>query len=272
MGANAQVSHRSPADQSIPDEERLGRQRNAELLKGSFEISKTWIGIHPRLFASGEELDRIASGHREDPNRLAASLPAEQGAELTGPILPFEKGENAHRNAIYIARLAVAYRITRDERYHARLREWLPTFRSYVPPAMGSIGDIVGLNAGHMLLGFSIAYDVLKGQGDSKLEEALLDVVLRQGDRTFRDLISLRSFPYEQNHLVIPVCGLALAASLLADNHLPAKEWGIFSNNSAERWGLVGQVGEKREDITAEAICVVIVLGAVHVGSGEVTL
>ncbi len=211
------------------------KRRNAHLLEGSMVIPERWANVHPRLYASAEDLEQTALRYQEDPAFLEIALPADDGPEMTGPLLRLEEGGNAHRIGIYLAKLAVAYRVTNNEAYLARLRDWMPTLKSYEPPAMGSIGDNIGLNAGHVLLGCSIAYDVLVGQGDEELEDVLLDVILRQGKQTFEDIISLRTFPYEQNHLIIPVCGLAVASMTLADSYPEAEEWGVLADNIMER-------------------------------------
>lgn len=211
------------------------KRRHAHLLEGDMKIPAQWTNVHPRLYASADELDETAARYQADPTLFSAVLPAVNGPEMTGEIVPFDEGVTAQRNAIALAKLAVAYRVTGDEIYLNRIREWIPTMQSYEPPAMGSIGDSVGLTAGHILLGCSIAYDALAGQGDLELEQVLLDVILKQGQRTFEDIVSLPSFPYEQNHLIIPVCGLAVASMTVADSHPETEEWGVLTANMMSR-------------------------------------
>lgn len=212
------------------------KRRNAHLLEGSMVIPEKWTHVHPRLFASADEIEETSRRFKEDPAFLQHVLPADDGPEMTGAIVSFEESVNAaHRNTLYLAKLAVAYRVTGNEAYLERLREWIPTLQSYEPPPMGSIGSNIGLVAGHVLLGCSIAYDVLAGQGDEELETALRDVILKQGERTFEDIISMTRFPYEQNHLIIPVCGLGVASMTLADSYPETQAWGVLVENIMDR-------------------------------------
>jgi hypothetical protein len=237
LASSTLLGQASAATASVAEDAHLAqaRQRNADLLRGDFTIPAKWQGVHPRLYATEDELARTAAYYRQNPAAFASALPTATSVEMTARLPQLDERVTAQRSSLYIARLAVAYRITGDKQYHARLREWLPILVSYQPPAMESIGDNVGLTAGHILLGASIAYDVLKGQGDLELERALYDLIVKQGDRAFRDIVAMKSFPYEQNHLVIPVCGLAIAAMTVADTHAPAAEWGVLSNRIMER-------------------------------------
>ena len=206
------------------------------LFKGDFEIRSEWRGVHPRLYVSAEDLKQATANYRAKPDSVAICLPARW--EMTEEPIPFNQDVNAssiQRNAILLAKMAAAYRITGEQKYLDRVLLWVPMLNGYQPPVMKSIGSGVPLTAGHILLGCAIAYDVLKGHVDEKVEASLRDVLIRQGRQTYQDLSSMNGFPYEQNHFIIPICGLGVASMAIADEVPEAKTWGAFTSTIMER-------------------------------------
>lgn len=204
------------------------------LFSGDFILKESLTGIHPRLYASPADLEAAAKRYQEDPNWCDPYLP-DKKYDMTPEPVPLDEGVTAQRSAMIIAKVAVAWRITGDEKYHERLRQWMPVLDSYNPPVMKSIGGPHGLTGGHILLGLSIAYDVVYGQGDDELQSSLREAIIRQGTQTYGDLARMPYYAYEQNHLIIPVCGLGVAAMVLVDEYPEAASWGIFSNNLMQR-------------------------------------
>ncbi|WP_309380837.1 heparinase II/III domain-containing protein [Cerasicoccus frondis] len=205
------------------------------LFEGAFQLKEEMRNVHPRLYTGPAEMEAAARRYQEDPEWCAIYLPEDGGAEMTANPVPLDQGVSAQRNAIIIAKIAVAWRITGEEKYLNRLHDWLPLIAEYEPPEMHSIGGAIGLTSGHVLLGLSIAYDVTKGQGDEELESTLRDAIIRQGQRSFTDLAAMKRYAYEQNHLIIPVCGLGVAAMTVVDEYPEAAQWGVFSGNLMER-------------------------------------
>ncbi len=204
------------------------------LFEGDFVLHEGLDGIHPRLYADAADLDEAARRYQQDPEWCAVYLPDAKMDMEPAPI-PLAQGVTSQRSAMIIAKVAVAWRITGEEKYHQRLREWIPVLNEYQPPVMRSIGGHEGLTGGHILLGLSIAYDIVYDQGDEELESALRDAIVRQGTQTYSDLAKMQHYAYEQNHLIIPVCGLGVAAMTLVDDYPEATKWGVFSNNVMQR-------------------------------------
>jgi DNA-binding beta-propeller fold protein YncE len=208
----------------------------ASLHDGTFAIRPELHGVHPRLYATAAELESAAARYAATPAFFARYLPVNH--EMVDTPVPLDEGTTAQFNSMRFAKIAVAYRITGDAKYLARMNEWLPLINAYEPPVMTSIGSSNGLVAGHILLGFAIAYDVLKGcnpDATGELVTAIHDMLIRQGNRLHADLSPRTTFPYEQNHLIIPVCGLAVAAMTLVDEHSDAATWGVFATNILSR-------------------------------------
>lgn len=209
------------------------QQTNQALLQGQFDMLPIWHGTHPRLYTGRAELDAMAEAYRQDPRPFEQALPHRR--QMSGSPIPLDRGHTAQGSAMALARIAMAYRLTGERRYLDRLREWIPVLNDYRPSAMDHLGSTMGLTAGHILLGFSLSYDVLAGSVDEDVIQAVRGVLVRQGDQTFRDLSRLGNFPYEQNHLIIPVAALGVAALALADEGETFRRWGVFSTNVMSR-------------------------------------
>jgi hypothetical protein len=205
------------------------------LREGSFAVREELRGVHPRLFAGPRELEETAAFYRENPARLRPYLPIDGGEEMTSEPVPLDRGDKAAYASIALAKIAVAYRLTGEQKYLDRLRQWLPAMQAFEAQKMESLGSSVGLTAGHVLLGFSIIYDVLKGWENEGIAEAAREILFRQGIRLFEDLTARTTYPYEQNHLIIPVCGLAVASMTVVDEFPEAERWGVFSQNLLTR-------------------------------------
>lgn len=187
---------------------------------------------HPKLYASADELAGVKRAFLNDRGAYAQYLPKLGGTEAE--IVPLTRGVTAQRSMILLARYAVAYRVTGDNAYREALRQWLPEIETYAPPPIKSIGGGEGLTAGHVLLGTALVYDLMAGDDDVRLTEAFRSLLKRQAAATFRDLSALTNFPYEQNHLIIPVCGLAIGSLAILEDEPAAKDWLAFSESVLE--------------------------------------
>lgn len=200
-------------------------------LDGSFQIRDELNNVHPRLYTTPNAWQETRARFQAEPDLFAQYLPDGKRMELRGPLQPFDREVTGQKNSIAFAKVAVAYCLTDDARYLERLMEWLPLIESYDPPAMHSVGGSVGLTAGHILLGFSISYDMLVGHAPAELTDAIRALLIRQADQLQSDLLTMSTLPFEQNHLIIPVCGLAVCAMTMADTVPQAEQWGMLSSN-----------------------------------------
>lgn len=190
---------------------------------------------YPRLFVSSAEMNAAVANYQANPAAYASLLPGLSAPVMTSTPVPFTEGVTAQANSMTLAWIAVAYRYTGNAAYLQRLRDWIPTMNAYQPPVMGSIGSGDGLNAGHILLGFSIIYDVLEGQGVDDVVTAAEGVLERTATRLHTDLTGMVSYPYEQNHLVIPLCGLSVASVVLDGVATDAPTWATFTDTMLAR-------------------------------------
>ncbi len=218
----------SAASQSVAEDA-------ATLREGSFHILENLRGVHPRLYAGPDEVKETRELYGKDPAILRPYLPLDRSDEMTSEPVPLDTGEKAPYAAMTVAKIAVAYRVTGEQKYLDRLKQWLPTMQAYKAQKMVSLGGGTGLTAGHTLLGMSIIYDVLKGQENEGIADAAREIIVRQASQLYSDLAARSTFPYEQNHLIIPACGLAVAAMTLVDELPEAEKWGVLSQNILKR-------------------------------------
>ncbi len=133
--------------------------------------------------------------------------------------------------------LAILWRVTGEAKYLQALEAWIPTMEAFQPLRVKKIGGVGNhdLTAGGLLCGFAAAYDLLKGKAGSHLETAVRRVLVGQAKQLYADLVAIPSYPYEQNHLTIPVCGMAVAALATCDELPEAQAWLVFSHNVLDR-------------------------------------
>jgi hypothetical protein len=206
---------------------------DSTLLQGNFDLLTQWNSRHPRLYTDLIEANMMTEAYRKNPHPFKQALPDQQ--QITGTIASLNNGSSAQNSAMVLARIAAAYRLTEDKKYLNRLIEWIPVLEDYNPPEIDNLGSNVGLTAGHILLSFAITYDILAGYADERVTRAVRSALIRQGQQTFHDMSQLRNIPYEQNHLIIPVAGLGVAALALIDEGEEYKHWGIFADNVMSR-------------------------------------
>ena len=196
---------------------------------------------HPRLLINESEL---VSPKASASLRLPTSSALKQ---LANP-RPFETilqadGSGSDQvvidTTLALTWVAAAWRITRDESYRALLQQWLPILKSH--PAMKIprfAFENRDLMVGHFLLSFSLMDDLLRGVFDTEFEAALLQTLHAQAQQAFADLTNPEAFPvysYEQNHMIIPICALGIAAMALNEKVEKARAWGKFSRDFLEK-------------------------------------
>jgi hypothetical protein len=206
----------------------------AQLFKGEFSVLPEMRGVHPRLFASGQDLARAATFYKTHPAPLDKYKPA-QGDLRRPPENP--EAEVPGTVFVSLARVACAWRVAGGDEYINLLSSWRETLERCAPVAFtGKLGKSnQDLSAGHALTGLSLMYDILKDAAPSGLTDAVGKALARQSAQTYSDLITSETYSYEQNHFSIPVGGLLLAACALADENTDAVRWGVWTKNALRR-------------------------------------
>ncbi|EIP99740.1 Heparinase II/III-like protein [Opitutaceae bacterium TAV1] len=210
-------------------------KENLDALRvGQFAIAPEKTGVHPRLFTTPGKMAATQKQHRENPALFAKFLPEPPFESV--PSFNTATTDQRQWRVFRLVHLAVAWRVTGDAAIREHLlRDWTPVMEEYQPIVTKNLGGGEGLASGHILLGLAIVHDTLQGAFDPGFEKTIRAALIAQTKQTYDDLVWRKNFSYEQNHLIIPVCGLATATLALADDPQFVPEWGVFAQNLAAR-------------------------------------
>lgn len=154
---------------------------------------------------------------------------------LGGKGLNFSTDEAASGNAIMLARVALGSVITRRPDLQKRLRGGLVALGDFKPIRVKSMGSgNADLNVGVFLIGLSLSYDLLKAELSEDEIAPLRKCIVDQSEAFFTDVQNWRKVSFEQNHLIIPLCGLGMASMALLDEEPRAEAWGILVRNAVK--------------------------------------
>jgi hypothetical protein len=198
-------------------------------------------GVHPRVFVTRAGLDelrkRARTTHREEWQRVLASLPALQGAPPPAPGPQARRGQN---NAAYaIAGAALAYAVEGRPEYLAAARRFTLAAIDYEPWGYTYNKPNVDLAAGHLLYAIGWAYDLLYDEL-TPAERDRIRASLTRHARLVYDHFAPgpgKRFNFTQNHDFIPTAGLGVAALALLGEVDDAPRWAALARAHHHRAG-----------------------------------
>jgi len=214
------------------------------LFQGDFKMRKDLEGVHPRLFFTERDMANAAAEYAKDPGPFASVVPSLQSRDMTQTFPPMTQGETGVGTSESMAKVILAYTLTKNPKYLERMREWIPLLANYEPLVFTRTdkkGDVkmsgknVELCTGGVLLNLAVAYDVIKGRSDPKFEVALRHALTVQARMAYRNMTAFKQFSFDQNHYTIPMAGLAIASMALIDEEPEARSWAVFSSNFVRR-------------------------------------
>lgn len=185
-------------------------------------------GVHPRGFVTEEELEllrqRARTTHRELWQRALSQVRA---LRRDPPPAPAQERRAQNEVGIGIAEAAFAYRIEGDPRLLAAARKYMEAAVSYDVWGYYYNKPNVDLAAGHLLYGLGWGYDLLYHDLTEKERARYRDKLIKQARLLFDYYKPKpgRTYSYSQNHVFIPIAGLAVAAYALYDEVEDAPEW-----------------------------------------------
>ena len=200
--------------------------------------------MHPRLFFTKQDMENASAEYAKDPKPFASVVPSMESRDMMQAFPPMSQGETGVGTSESMAKVILAYALTKNPKYLERMREWIPILANYDPlifaktDKKGNVkmsGKNVELCTGGVLLNLAVAYDAIKGRSDPKFEEALRHALTVQARMAYRNMTSFKQFSFDQNHYTIPMAGLAIAALTLIDEEPEAKRWAVFSSNFVRR-------------------------------------
>lgn len=207
------------------------------LFKGTFEIKKELAGVHPRLFTDKKSFDAAIETWKKNPASFQKYLPTKTSRSLTMTPVAFKDAENGFF-AGNLSYLAAAYRLTGDAELLKAIQNWYPQLENFEPIVINPRNPTSGnkdLSTGAFLMGTAALYDLTKGLIPEKESALIRDALVKGSRQAYESFSSFKEYHYEQNHLIIPICGLGLAAMTLADEVPEAKAWGVFARNLLDR-------------------------------------
>lgn len=185
-------------------------------------------GVHPRVFVTTAEIERLRGKSRGSRRAIWQRALANLRAMTEEPALPPAQTRRAQNNvAINLAGAALAYKIEGDRRYLDAARKNLEAALAYDVWGYTYSKPNVDLAAGHLLYGVGWAYDLLYDDLTPAERQRVRAKLVRQARLLF-DHYTLkpgRQFSYSQNHLSIPLAGLGVAAWALWDEEPEAARW-----------------------------------------------
>jgi len=195
-------------------------------------------GQHPRVYVTNAELvalrERAKTTHKELWQNVLKNLRALQGDP---PLPPAEARRAQNDVAIAIAEAAFAYAIERDPRYLAAAKKYMDAAVSYDVWGYSFNKPNVDLAAGHLLYGLGMGYDLLYNDLTPAEREKYRNKLAKQA-QLLADYYKPkpgRSYSYSQNHVFIPIAGLAVAAYALYDEVPNAPQWAALSRAIYDR-------------------------------------
>ncbi|HZQ92398.1 MAG TPA: DUF4962 domain-containing protein [Terriglobales bacterium] len=198
----------------------------------TWQLKPELRGVHPRVYVTAAELEqlrgRARGSHRELWQRALRNLPA---LTETPPPPPAEERRAQNTAGISMAGAAFAYAIERDPKYLAAARKYMDAATSYDVWGYSYNKPNVDLAAGHLLYALGWSYDLLYNELTPAERERYRAKLVRQGQQLYEYYKPKpgRTYSYSQNHVFIPMAGLAVAAYALEGEAPEADHWARLS-------------------------------------------
>jgi hypothetical protein len=211
------------------------------LLAHRVALKPELVGMHPRVFVTRAELERLRqrarTSHRAEWTKVLADLPALKGAP---PPVPGPQERRSQNNVAFaIAGASLAYAIEQKPEYLAAARQWTLAAIDYEPWGYTSNKPNVDLAAGHLLYAIGWSYDLLY-HDYSEAERARIRASLERHAGLVYDAFAAqpgRVHVFTQNHDFIPTAGLAVAALALMGESRDAERWAALARAHHHRAG-----------------------------------
>lgn len=185
-------------------------------------------GQHPRVYVTATELEdlrrRARTTHREIWQQALQNIRA---LKVDPPAPPAQARRSQNEVGIGIAEAALAYKIEGDRKYLDAARRYMDAAVSYDVWGYSYNKPNVDLAAGHLLYGLGWGYDLLY-HDLSETERTRYREKLSKQARLLAAYYKPkpgRTYSYSQNHVFIPMAGLAVAAYALYDEVEDAPSW-----------------------------------------------
>ena len=227
-----------PADRSEEDWAQSPHPLEAIRASVHADLRPELHGIHPRVYVTDVELDELRLRARTtQKDRWQKALSRLHPLHHDPPQAPAQERRVQNRVGIGMAEAALAYKIEGDQVYLDAAKRYMDAAVSY--DVWGYIYNKpdVDLAAGHLLYGLGWAYDLLYHDLNEAERVKYRDKLIRQARILFDyyDIKRGRSYSYSQNHVFIPMAGLAVTAYALYDEVEEAAGWALLARTLYQR-------------------------------------
>ena len=189
-------------------------------------------GQHPRVFFGPQDVEVLRQNAKTSHRHLWRPVLANLRALTTEPPAPPAQARRSQNVVgLGMAEAALAFVIERDPKYLDAAKKWMDAAVSYDIWGYAYNKPNVDLAAGHLLFGLGWAYDLLYHDLSSEERARYREKLVKQA-RLQHDYYRVRkgrTYAYSQNHVYIPMAGLAVAAYALYDEEPEAAEWARLS-------------------------------------------
>lgn len=177
-----------------------------DIINSATPIENDLLGVHPRIYATESELDRVRSVLDTEPySSLMARVTqqADLGLDAECPTGPLATEDRPCGDAL--ASLTMAWKMTGDQKYFDSAIRILKD---------ASLNDDWGVDLafGHFAVGAAIAWDWLYDEIPESDRQEIAARLFERGEHCFREWAGYNDFAafcYTWNHMAVPLCGLA---------------------------------------------------------------
>jgi hypothetical protein len=202
----------------------------SQLLSRSVRLKASLVGVHPRVFVTADGLEqlreRARTTHRDDWQKVIASLPAMAGDPPAAPGPQARRSQNNVAHAI--AGVSLAWAVEGRPELLTAAKKWTLAAIDYEPWGYTYNKPNVDLAAGHLLYAIGWSYDLLWHEFTAA-ERAKIRASLERHSRLVYDYFApgatRNRFEFTQNHNFIPTAGLGVAALALLGESPEAERW-----------------------------------------------
>jgi len=199
-------------------------------------------GVHPRIYLDGDRISLLREASKGSHSNIWIGVKAEVDRKIAF-VPPAELKGDFRPIGDLIAQASLCYLISGEDKYLELARrhiKWIVGQRHW-----GNDSDI---EAAHLLYGLAVGYDWLYGALDKEEIAAIRKKLVLQGERMRRS--GGKNYPYLNNHRVVIVCSLGVAALVLYPDVPQAEEWLLYANSQMKKtMSRYGQDGYSSEGI-----------------------
>ncbi|HWR15328.1 MAG TPA: DUF4962 domain-containing protein [Terriglobales bacterium] len=236
--ATAQDAHEALGPKDSASTRKTPHPLSALMTSLKSQIKPELRGKHPRVYFTDSELQQLREASRTTHRQMWQEVLNDvRATKSTPPPPPAEERRAQNTVGLAIAEAAFVYRIEGDKKYLDAAKKWMDAAVSYDVWGYRFNKPNVDLAAGHLLYGMGIGYDLLYSDLTPAERTRYRDKIARQAQLLadyYRPKPG-RTFSYSQNHVFIPISGLAVAAYAVYDEVPEAKQWAALSRAIYDR-------------------------------------